>query len=60
MVGDDIVMAMQTFFHRRDTGMIGISHVGVAVLALDLLDPAVNIMAEGNGLLRPDIAVGTL
>ena len=57
MVGDDIVMAVQTFFHRRDSGMIGIGHVGVAVLTLDVFDSTVNIVAEGNRLLRPNIAV---
>jgi hypothetical protein len=57
MVGDDIIMAVQTFFHRRDSGMIGICHVGVAVLTLDLLDPTVNIMAERDGLLRSDGAI---
>jgi hypothetical protein len=57
MVGDDIIMAVQTFFHRRDSGMIGIGHVGVAVLTLDLLDPTVNIMAERDGLLRSDGAI---
>ena len=57
MVGDNIVMAVQTFFHCRDPGMIGIGHVGVAVLTLDLLHPAVNIVAEGNRLLRPNVAV---
>ena len=34
--------------------MIGIGHIGMTVLALDLFDPAVNIMAEGDGLLRSD------
>ena len=57
MVGDNIIMAVQAFFHRRDSGMIGIGHIGVAVLALDLLDPAVNIMAERDGLLRSDGAL---
>ena len=54
MIGDNIFMAMQTLFHRRDSGMIGISHVGVAILTLDLLYPAVHIMAERDRLLRPD------
>jgi hypothetical protein len=57
MFGDNVIMAMQAFFHRRDAGMIGISHIGVAVLALDLLYSAVDIVAEGDGLLRPDSAV---
>ena len=54
MIGNDIVMAMQAFFHRRDSGMIGIGHEGVAVLTLDLLDPAVDSMAERDWLFRPD------
>jgi hypothetical protein len=54
MVGNNIFMAVQAFFHRRYSGMIGIGHIGVTVLALDLFDPAVNIMAERDGLLRSD------
>ena len=54
MVGNNIFMAVQAFFNRRYSGMIGISHIGVTVLALDLFDPAVNIMAERDGLLRSD------
>ena len=57
MIGDDIVMAVQTFFHRWDSGMIGIGHVGVAVLALNLFHPAVDIVAERDRLLRPNAAV---
>ena len=53
-------MAVQTFFHRRYSGMIGIGHVGVAVLALDLFNPAVNVVAEGYGLLRSDGAIRQL
>ena len=57
MIGDNIVMAVQTFFHCRYSWMIGISHIRVTILTLDLFDPAVDIMAEGNGLLRPNAAV---
>jgi len=57
VVGDNILVAVQALFHSRDSGMIGISHVGVAVLTLDLLDPAVNIMAERDGLLRSNGAI---
>jgi hypothetical protein len=53
-------MTVQAFFHRRDSGMIGIGHEGVAVLTLDLLDPAVDSMAERDRLLRPDGAVREL
>jgi hypothetical protein len=57
MAGNNIFMAVQAFFHRRYSGMIGIGHVGVAVLALDLFDAAVDIMAERDGLLRTDMGL---
>ena len=57
MVGNNIFMAVQAFFHRRDSGMIGIGHIGMTVLALDLFDAAVNIMAERDGLFRPDLGL---
>ena len=60
VVGNNIVVAVQAFFHRRDSGMIGIGHEGVAVLTLDLLDPAVDSMAEWNRLLRSDVAIRKL
>ena len=53
-------MAVQTLFHRRYSGMIGIGHVGVTVLALDLFHATVDIVAEGYGLLRADGAMGEL
>ena len=53
MGGNYIVMAMQAFFHRGNTGKIRIRHIGVAVLALNLLDSAVNIVAERYGLFGP-------
>ena len=52
MVGNNILMAMEAFFHRRYARMIRIGHVRVAVLALDLFNPAVDIMAERDRLLR--------
>jgi hypothetical protein len=57
MVGNNIVVAVEAFFHRRYSGMIGIGHVGVAVLALDLFDPAVHIVTKRDGLLRSDGAI---
>lgn len=57
MVCDNIVMAVQAFFHRRDSGMIGIGHIGVAVLALDLFHATVDIMAERDRLHRSDGAL---
>ncbi len=49
---DDVIVAVQTFFHRGNAREIGVGHVGMAVLALDLLDATVHIVAEGNRLLR--------
>ncbi len=49
-------MAMQTLFHRRNPGVIGIGYIGMAVLALNLLDAAVNRVAEGNRLFRSESA----
>ena len=57
MVDNNIVMAVQTFFHRRYSGMIGIGHIGMTVLTLDLLDPTVNIVAERDRLLRSNGAM---
>ena len=54
MLFDDIVMAVQTLFHRWDARVIGIGNIGMAVLALDLLDAAVNRVAERNRLLRSE------
>jgi hypothetical protein len=56
MFFDDIVMAVQTLSHRRNAREIGIGNVGVAILALDLLDAAVHIVAEGDRLLRAETA----
>jgi hypothetical protein len=57
MFGNNIFMAVQAFFHGRYSGVIGIGHVGVAVLTLDLFDSTVNIVAEGNRLLRSNGAI---
>lgn len=56
MIFNNVVMAVQTLFHRRNARVIGIGHIGMAVLALDLLDAAVNRVAEGNRLLRSEFA----
>jgi hypothetical protein len=60
MIGNYIVMTVQAFFHRWYSGMIGIGHEGVAVLTLDLLDPAVDSMAERDRLLGSDGTIGQL
>jgi hypothetical protein len=52
MLGNDIVMAVQTLFHRWNTRKIGVGHIGVAVLTLYLFDANVNVVAERYGLFR--------
>ena len=49
---DDVVMAVQTEFHRRHSRKIGVGHIGVAILALNLLDTAVDVVAERYRLFR--------
>ena len=46
MLFDDVVMAVQTQFHRRQSRKIGVGHVRVAILALNLFDTAVDVVAE--------------
>jgi hypothetical protein len=55
MIGDDILVTMQAFFHRRKSWKIGIGDIGVTITALNLFHPAVHLMAERNGLLRSDV-----
>lgn len=54
VVFNNIIVAMQTFFHGWDSRKIRVSHRRVAVLALNLFDPDMDIMAEGYRLLRSD------
>jgi hypothetical protein len=51
---DDVIVAMQAFFNRRKAREVGVCHIRVAVLALNLFDATVHIMAEWNRLLRTD------
>ncbi len=54
MFFDNVIMAVQALLHRRYAGVIRICHIGMAVLALDLLDTAMHSMAEGNRLFRAE------
>ena len=56
MFFDDIIVAVQTLFHRWNAGVVGIGNIGVTVLALDLLDTAVHGVAEGDRLFRAESA----
>ncbi len=55
MFGNDVIMTVQTFFHRGNARKVGIGHIGMAVLALYLFNTAVDIMAEWDGLFRTDL-----
>ncbi len=60
MIGNNVFVAMQAFFNRRKTRMPGITHIRVAILALNVFDPGMDPMTEGNRLLRPDIGSGRI
>jgi hypothetical protein len=48
---NDVIMAVQALFHGRHSRKIGVGHVGVAILALNLFNPAVDVVTERNRLL---------
>ena len=54
VLGDDVVVTVEAFSHRRYSRVIGISYIGMAVLALYLFDPVVNIVAKRDRLFRTD------
>ena len=54
VICDDVIMAVQAFFHRRNPRVVGITHIGVTVLALYLFDAGVHIVAERNRLFRTE------
>jgi hypothetical protein len=57
VIGNDVIVAVQAFLYRRDSWMVGIGHIGVAVLALYLLYTAVDIVTERNRLFRTNIGL---
>jgi hypothetical protein len=58
VVGDDVIVAVQAFFHRRQARVQGVFHIRVTVITIDGLDPRVQLVAEGNRLLRGHVPVG--
>jgi hypothetical protein len=58
VIGNDVIVAVQAFCDRRYTRVVGVPHVRVAVLTLNLFDPAVNVVAERNGLFRAEACLG--
>ena len=51
----DVVVAIQAFLHRRNSGKFGAIHIGMAELALDILHTGVDPVAEWYGLLGADV-----
>jgi hypothetical protein len=60
MVGNNMIMAVQAFFHRRNSRMNGTGHIGMAEFAGDILYTRVDPVTEGNGLLRTHAQPGKL
>jgi hypothetical protein len=52
MVGNDVLVAVETLLHRWYSRLIRISGIGMTKLTLDPLHPHVNLMAERNRLFR--------
>jgi hypothetical protein len=55
MIGNDVFVTVEAFFHRRYSRVARVTHVGMAVLTLDVFYPGMNAMAEWNRLRDPDI-----
>ncbi len=53
MIGDDIFVAIQAFFHRGYPRMNRSAHIRMTKLTLNILDPRMDPMAEGNRLEAP-------
>ena len=60
MIGNDVLVTVQTLFHRRYSWKIGIARVGMTIETLDLLYPCVQLVAEGYGLFRTDVSTITI
>ena len=55
---NDVLMAEEAFFHRRDARVLGTIHEGMAEPAVDLLHSGMHAMAEIDGLLRAKVRLG--
>lgn len=58
MFGNYVFVAIETFFHRRNSRIFGTPGIRVAELALDILYPCMDSVAEGYGLLGSDPPCG--
>jgi hypothetical protein len=55
VIGDDVLVTVKAFFYRRYARVGGAVHIGMTEFALDLLDSAVNPVAERDRLLRAQV-----
>lgn len=55
MVGNDVLVTVQTLFHRRYSWKIGVAGVGMTVETLDLFYSDMQLMAERYGLFWANI-----
>lgn len=58
VLGNNVFVAEQTFPHRRNPGLFGSLHKGMAEPAIDFLDPCVNPVTEKDGLFWTDGSMG--
>ena len=56
VVGNDVLVTVQALFHRWQSRVVGVAHIRVTVKALDLLDPNMQLVAEGYRLFRSYIS----
>jgi hypothetical protein len=55
VIGNDVLVTVKAFFHRRYAWIGGAGHIGVAELALDLFHSCVDPVAERDRLLRAQV-----
>jgi hypothetical protein len=54
---NDILVAVEAFFHTRQPGVVRPFHIRMAEAAIDLLHPRMDPMTEWNRLLRANVVL---
>ena len=55
VIGNNVLVAIETLFHGRQSWMFGTAHIRMTKLTLDLLHTEMHLMAKGYGLRRSQI-----
>jgi hypothetical protein len=55
MLGNNVFVAVKTFFHWRNSRVDGTTHIRMTKLALNLFDPCMDAVAKRDGLLWADV-----